>query len=71
MQVVAGFNDHGPVSITHARCFDSRECTWRTYVVGLPASQDTDYSSGLYGHSLVAHGDLLVLFGGLLSGVMF
>jgi hypothetical protein len=30
-----------------------------------------DYSDGLYGHSLVAHGKVLVLFGGLLSGCRF
>ena len=42
--------------------------TWHTHQISLPVSQDIDYSDGLYGHSLVAHGKVLVLFGGLLSG---
>ena len=40
--------------------------TWHTHVTSLPVSQDIDYGDGLYGHSLVAHGKVLVLFGGLL-----
>jgi hypothetical protein len=71
LQVVSGFSDHGPVSIARVQRLDCLTGTWHTHEVSLPLSQDIDYSDGLYGHSLVAHGDLLVLFGGLLSGLIF
>ena len=67
-QVVSGFSDHGPISITCVQRFDCRASVWHTHNVGIPLGQDVDYSDGLYGHTLVAHGKYLVLFGGLLSG---
>ncbi len=70
-QVVSGFSDRGPVSIARVQRLDCVTGTWHAHAVGLPLSQDIDYSDGLYGHSLVAHGDSLVLFGGLLSGMIF
>ncbi len=66
--MVSGFSDHGPVSIARVQRLDCVTWTWHAHDVGLPASADVDYNDGLYGHSLVAHGSLLVVFGGLLSG---
>jgi hypothetical protein len=71
VQVVSGFSDHGPVSIARVMRLDCLTRTWHSHVTSLPVSQDIDYGDGLYGHSLVAHGKVLVLFGGLLSGASF
>jgi hypothetical protein len=70
MQVVSGFSDHGPVSLARVQRLDCATSTWHSHDVDLPTSSDIDYSDGLYGHSLVAHGNLLVVFGGLLSGLL-
>jgi hypothetical protein len=67
-QVVSGFSDHGPVSIERVMRLDCLTRTWHSHQVALPVGPHVDYSDGLYGHSLVAHGNTLVLFGGLLSG---
>ena len=66
---MSGFSDHGPVSIARVQRLDCRTSMWHSHVVGLPVSQDIDYGDGLYGHSLVSHGNMLLLFGGLLSGL--
>ena len=66
---MSGFSDHGPVPIARVQRLDCRTSIWHPHDVAVPVSQEIDYREGLYGHSLVAHGKLLVLFGGLLSGL--